>query len=237
MIIFNTMKNVGLIILFFLLSLQPIFCQESAVKSVDSLYKEDQFYAGITYDLLGKIPTGISQRGFSFGFHVGFIKDMPINKKRNVALGIGLGFSLNSFNQNLLINKDATGNYTYTVLDDVTTYSKNKFSEHLVEIPFEFRWRTSTPTDYKFWRVYTGFKIGYLLSSRSKYVGDLGTLKYHGIPDFNKFQYGLTLSAGYNTWNFYVYYALNPLLSKNAALNGQPTDMNAVKIGLMFYVL
>ncbi len=222
---------------FLIMSMVGSFAQEVPIKDVDSLYKEDQFYAGITYNLIDKKPAGLSQNGFSFGFHFGFIKDMPINKKRNLAFGIGLGYSTNAFNQNLLINKDNIGDPNYSILNDASTFTKNKFSQHLIEVPFEFRWRTSNPTEYKFWRIYTGFKISYVLASNTKYVGDLGTLKYRGIADFNDIQYGLTLSMGYNTWNFYVYYALNPLFKSDAKLDEKSIELKAIKIGLMFYVL
>lgn len=212
--------------------------QDNNTKIVDSLYKEDQFYAGVTYNLIGNKPNDLSQKGFSLGFHAGFIKDMPINKDRNVAIGIGLGYSANSFNQNLLIVKDDVGNINYSIIDESTvTFSRNKFSQHLVELPIEFRWRTSTPTNYNFWRIYTGFKIGYVFANTTKFKGDLGGYKYTNIDDFNKFQYGLTVSMGYNTWNLYLYYALNPIFSSDAKLNGETIDMNAIKIGLMFYVL
>lgn len=211
--------------------------QEEVIKEIDSLYKEDQFYAGITYNLLGKRADDINQSGFSLGFHLGFIKDMPINKNRNVAIGIGLGYSANSYNQDLFINQDDIGNFTYTVLEDSETYSKNKFSTHLIEIPLEFRWRTSTPKVYNFWRIYTGVKFGYTLINSSKYEGDLGRIKYTSNNDFNRFQYGLTLSAGYNTWNIHVYYGLNPIFSEDVEIDGRHLDFNAVKIGLMFYIL
>jgi len=71
----------------------------------------------------------------------------------------------------------------------------------------------------------------------AKYVGKTESFTYNGITDFNKFQYGVSLCAGYNTWNFYVYYALNPIFSSNAKIDGQTIDMNALKIGLMFYIL
>jgi hypothetical protein len=200
-------------------------------------YKEDQFYAGITYNLFGKKESDISQSGFSTGFHFGFIKDMPINKNRNVAIGLGIGYSTNSFNQNILVNKDNTGNLNYSILDGGNVYTKNKFSMHLVEIPIEFRWRTSTETEYSFWRIYTGFKFGYVFANTTKHIGDLGTIKYNNIKDFNKIQYGLTLSMGYSTWNVYMYYALNPIFSSDAKLNGSSIGMNAIKIGLMFYIL
>jgi hypothetical protein len=211
--------------------------QEETSKEVDSLYKEDQFYAGITYNLLGKRSDNIDQSGFSLGFHLGFIKDMPINKNRNLAIGIGLGYSANSYNQDLFINQNDTGDFLYTILEDSETYSKNKFSTHLIEIPLEFRWRTSTPKEYNFWRIYAGIKLGYTLINTSKYEGDLGRIKFTSNNDFNRFQYGLTLSAGYNTWNIHVYYGLNPIFSEDAEIDGRHLDFNAVKIGLMFYIL
>ncbi|MDO7173392.1 porin family protein [Mariniflexile sp. AS56] len=213
------------------------YSQTDSISKVDEHYKEDQFYIGITYNLLGNKPTDLSQSGFSSGLHFGIVKDMPLNEARNVALGIGLGYSLNSFNQNLLIDKDASGTVTYAVLDDGSTYSKNKYTNQLLELPIEFRWRTSTPSEYNFWRIYAGFKVGYLVSSTTKYKGDLGYLKHRNISDFNKLQYGVTLSAGYNTWNLYIYYGLNPIFSNDATLNGSTIKANTLKAGLMFYIL
>jgi hypothetical protein len=227
-----------IIIILFALCCQWSFSQDEVVKETDSLYKEDQFYAGVTYNLLGKTTNGVSQSGFSTGFYLGYIKDMPINKNRNVAIGIGLGFATNSFNQNILIAKDVSGNPIYSVLDGTSGgYSKNKFSTNTIELPIEFRWRSSNGTDYEFWRIYTGFKLGYMFAHAAKFNGDLGSYKYSDINDFNEFQYGLTLSAGYNTWNVYIYYGLNSIFNKDAILNGESLDMNEIKIGLMFYIL
>jgi hypothetical protein len=224
-------------ILLILLSVHLCYSQEDSISSVDNFYKEDQFYIGATYNLLGKKPKDVSQSGFSSGIHFGIIKDMPLNEERNVALGVGLGYSLNSFIQNLLIEKDSNGNITYTILEGSTTYSKNKYTNQLIELPIEFRWRTSTPTEYKFWRIYTGFKLGYLVTSTTKFKGDSGSFKHRNISDFNKLQYGLTLSVGYNTWNFYMYYGLSPIFSDKAILNGNDIKTNTIKVGLMFYIL
>lgn len=224
--------------LFFLIIIsQYSFSQEKEAEAIDSLYKEDQFYAGISYNILGKKPSNLSQKGFSLGFHLGFIKDIPFNKDRNIGMGIGLGYSANSFNQNLKISKDSNGDYIYELLEDVNSYSKNKFSEHLIELPIEFRWRTSNAVKYDFWRIYTGFKIGYVIANTSKYIDGNETIKNSGINSFNDFQYGLTLCFGYNTWNFYAYYALNPILSNTVTIDDKSLDMNAIKIGLMFYIL
>ncbi len=227
----------GFFIVLLMLGFQCAFSQDTQNKAVDSLYKEDHFYIGITYNLLGNIPKSLKQSGFSSGFHLGYIKDMPINKNRNVSIGIGVGYSANSFNQNLLVNRDGSRNFEYSILTDSDTYSKNKFSMHLVELPIEFRWRTSTASNYDFWRIYTGFKLGYVFTHTTKHVGDLGALKYSNVSGFNDFQYGVTLSIGYGTWNLHLYYAINPIFSSDTKVDGNKIAMNAVKLGLMFYIL
>ncbi|MFD1616046.1 porin family protein [Gelatiniphilus marinus] len=230
------MKNIFLAI-FFIMGFNCVYSQNTKGTVTDSLYKEDHFYAGITYNLLAGTPESIKQSGFSTGFHLGYIKDMPFNKGRNIALGIGLGYSANSFNQNLLVNKETSGLFEYSILNDKSSYSKNKISMHLIELPLEFRWRTSTPTNSDFWRVYTGFKLGYLVMHTAKHVGDLGVLKYSNVNNFETVQYGLTLSIGYGTWNLHLYYALSPIFNKKATINGSSINIKAIKVGLVFYIL
>ena len=211
--------------------------QNDSIRVIDEKYREDQFYLSITYNLLGQKPTDLSQRGFSSGFHFGFIRDFPINERRNVAIGVGLGLSSNSYNQNMLIARQPSGEFNYSIINDSISFSKNKFTTYLVEMPLEFRWRTSTAKDYKFWRIYTGFKIGYVFYNSSKFNGSLGKFKNSNISDINNLQYGLTLSAGYSTWNAHIYYGLNSIFDKNAKIDEQIIGMSSVKIGLMFYIL
>ena len=227
-------------IILFLFFSTLIFGQTSVkdTTSIDYEYREDQFYISFTYNLLGKKLDGISQSGFSSGFHVGFIRDMPINKKRNVAIGLGLGFSSNSYNQNLLIEKNNDQEIEYSILDkSVTDYTKNKFSTYLIEIPLEFRWRTSTPTDYNFLRVYPGFKLSYLVYNSSKFKSNEGDILLSKINDFNNLQYGIMLNAGYSNINAHFYYALNNIFKDKANVNGEQIGMSAIKIGLIYYIL
>lgn len=203
------------------------------VKVIDSLYREDQFYIGLTYNLLQNRPSGLSQNSFSSGLHIGFLRDIPLNKRRNHAIAIGLGYSMNDFRQNLKIT-ELDGKFNYEIDND---FDKNKIALHYVELPIELRWRTSTIQSHRFWRIYTGFKLSYLFLNKSKFVGPETTYKYFGNDDFNKFQYGAYISFGYNTWNFHAYYGLNSLLKSEAKLDGKSIDMNTLNIGLMFYIL
>ena len=85
---------------------------------------------------------------------------------------------------------------------------------HSVEVPIEFRWRTSTPSKYKFWRVYGGVKLAYNFAMSSKFKDDFETVDTKNIQEFNQFQSGLFVSAGYSTWNLYIYYGLTPLFDE-----------------------
>lgn len=234
------MKYVFLFV--FLIALTPnLRAQETNLindKTVDSLYKEDQFYIGVTYNLVGKKPSGLSQNGFSSGFHFGFIKDMPFNEGRNNAIGVGLGLSFNSFNQNLLISESENEIEDFQIIDDgEIKFSKNKFSMYMLELPIEYRWRTSTASEYKFWRIYTGLRIGYVFANSSKFEGEPENIKLANINALNSLQYGASISAGYNTWNFYFYYGLNAIFKSEAKVNAETIEANAIKVGLMFYIL
>lgn len=218
-----------------LLGLQSISGQESeSVTQIDSLYREDQIYFSITYNILNEKPSYISQNGFSSGFHLGFIRDLPINKNRTIALGLGLGVSANSFNQNLRISK-VNNQFEFHILSE-GDFDKNKFDLYQVAIPFEFRWRTSSPEIYKFWRIYTGFKFGYVFASRSKFINVNETDRLSIEGAINKFQYGLTLSVGYDNWNLRLYYGLNSIF-KNQTLDQDTLNVKALKLGLIFYIL
>ena len=202
---------------------------------IDSLYREDQFYFGVTLNTLQKKPAGLNQSKFSSGFSAGFLRDMPINKRRTLALASGLGFSYNAYNQNIEIS-GSNKTSVYTIIESNSSYSKNRFTQFLVEVPLEFRWRTSTYESHKFWRIYGGLKLGYLLYDRSVYQDSQDKLVVTANADFNKFQYGAYISSGYNTFNVYAYYGLNPLF-KSAKINNQPLDMNVMNIGVIFYIL
>ncbi len=234
------MKFTFLLFIFFIGHLG--FSQEEDIDKTELYkdYREDQFYASVTYNLLNEKPRKVSQSGFSSGFHFGFIRDMPINQKRNFAIGLGLGISTNSYNIKNLLIEEVNNEVVFSIIDESEfSVSKNKFTTYLVEVPLEIRWRTSTPADYNFWRIYTGFKVGYLLYNSTKFKSNAGNQNLSNINNFNKFQYGLTLSAGYGTWNFHMYYGLNSIFDDNTMLSetGEAINMKSIKIGLMFYIL
>ena len=235
MVAFFIMKQLFFLIGFILINTIQSFGQDSLL--ISKKYFEDQLYIGITYNILTNKPESLEQRGLSIGYQMGFIKDIPLNKKGSFALGIGLGYGYNKFNQNLRIS-DQVDAFS---LVDLSKDGKNKFETHVIEIPIEIRFRiTSTPTVYKFWRIYIGGKISYVFASKSLYEDNIdGTnqiIKNNPIPYQARWQYGPQISFGYSTFNFYTYYNLNNLFENapNNSLN--VNDLRTFKVGLQFYI-
>lgn len=233
------MKKLCLLIVGFILSL-PIAAQQvapGAASVIDSLYREDQFYIGLTFHLLHDLPEEVTQKGFSGGLHLGFIRDFPLNKRRNIAIGVGAGWSINTYGQELFIGEDPNGQTIFRDLNALEIeYDTNRFSTQLVELPLEFRWRTSVPESYRFWRIYTGLKLGYIYHFKSNFRQEGNQVVQTDVPELERFRLGTTFTFGYNTFNFHVYYNLNPFF-KDAQLNNTEFGVHTFKVGLMFYLL
>ena len=232
--------KLGLFYVLTLLSLLSYGQEERflAFPEVDSLYREDQIYIAGTFHIIGNRPSGISQSAFSGGLHAGIIRDMPFNKRRNWALGVGLGYSINTYNQDLLIIPDSGNGTQFREINDDDNLEKNRFYTHIIEMPIELRWRTSTPESYKFWRVYAGMRLGYMNYFRSDFVSEEGLELSDKSPDgLERFRMGATLTFGWNTFNFHVYYSLNNLFDKSVNVIDQDGALQVIKVGLMFYIL
>ncbi|MGV9003284.1 porin family protein [Flavobacterium sp.] len=204
--------------------------------AVDSLYREDQFYISVSYCLMQNKPDNFQQTKFSPGISLGFLRDMPINKNRTLAFAAGIGYTLNTYNQNVAIFPNGQ-NYDYQIVPDNITFSKDRFTFHTIDVPIEFRWRNSTPESTKFWRVYTGVKFSYLFYDEYKLNTSAGNFKISNNKDLNPFQYGVYVAAGWNTVNIYAYYGLNSFFKSDTKIDGQPLEVNGINFGLMFYIL
>lgn len=216
--------------LFFLFSLfisNFSFAQTETKPVIDSLFREDQFYVSVSYNVLQKTPDNFSQYSFSTGLSAGFLRDFPISENRHWAIAPGIGYSFNDLKQNIDFSSISDNTNTELV--------KSRILLHYLDFPLEIRWRNATPDSHKFWRIYGGFMASYLLNGKFKYEGSFGS----GTEDINdllnKFQYATYLTFGFNTWNAYIHYGLNPFFDKNRTAT--ENDVTTLKIGLMFYIL
>ncbi len=204
---------------------------------VDSLYREDQFYIGLSFNLINNEPDGFSQNGFSGGLHLGFIRDMPFNERRNKAIGVGLGWSANTYNSNLLITKDSSNNTVFDLVEEDDEADSNRFYTNLVEMPIQYRWRTSTTTEESFWRIYTGLKLGYLYGFKSSFQNPNGNIEVRNPDGLDRWRYSATLTIGNGSFNAFFQYNLNPLFGDSRLIDGSSIGLQPIKFGIEFYLL
>lgn len=216
----------------YFITLVLVFLSTTSHAQKDSLeigerYWEDQLYLNVSFNTLTNQPNKIDRNTFSFGISAGYIKDIPLVKSSKIAVGIGLGYGFDSFNYRFEIPKE---NPTASKINN--TIIADNIKIHNIEMPIQFRLRTSTVNTYSFWRIYTGVKLSYNMSNSFSYIdsgsGSDKIISASNLPRYNKFQTGLILSAGYGTFNLYLYYGLTPILKDNK---------NIIRIGLSFYFL
>ncbi|MDO4229807.1 MAG: outer membrane beta-barrel protein [Capnocytophaga sp.] len=201
-------------------------------------YLEDQFYVGLTYDYLISKASRVVQHNLSRGIHVGFLRDMPMNDRRNKGIAIGLGYSYDLIYSNITAfsNNNVVEYNIATSLSDLNI-SKNYFQTHTLELPLEFRWRTSTTESHKFWRIYLGVKLGYVFGARNLFKRNEITAFFTNSDLKNQWHFKVFTAFGYNTLNFFVQYNLTPIL-KNAQTEDQTSlKSSLLQMGLMFYIL
>ena len=195
-------------------------------------YREDQFYFGSSYFIQTQPLDEFKQNGFSGNFQFGFIRDFPLNDSSTKAIGIGFGYERNFFTSNIQpIESDS--NIDYRIVVSRFLESKNKISFSSLVIPLEYRWRRSSIDQYKFWRIYSGFKLkkNFPLYSNPSYGSEIT------IDDVEDWTTSIYINAGYNTWNISLEYDLNPLLKNKKTTNGENLNISFFRLGLVFYLL
>lgn len=212
-----------------------VFARLNAQDQTDPLanYLEDQLYFSLQNNSLIKTPDDFKSYGFSNGISFGFIKDIPLNEQRNSGLGVGLGLSFNSFKNNIKLIE--TNGLVNLIIND-EGFDTNKISTNAIEIPIEYRWRTSTPDKFKFWRIYSGIKVSYVYKITYSFVDSSTSYQLKNPDVLNNWQYGLTLNAGYSAFNLYTYFGLSPLY-KEFNINNEKSLVKELKLGLIFYIL
>jgi hypothetical protein len=201
------------IIYYFLIVPFLAFAQKDSL-SIGDRYAEDQLYFSVSYSQFFKQPSTITKSNFSYGLSVGFMKDIILNKAGTVAMAGGIGLGYDFFNHELKLDEENNG----TIFTNDNTNLKNIFK-------------------YSFWRIYTGVKFLYNLNHSFQYTDAAeNQFKYSNVSAYNKLQYGLTISAGYDDFTMNVFYGLTPVFN-NALLNRESVDTKILKFGLVFYFL
>lgn len=217
--------------MFFCFCICVIHAQKDSL-NIGDRYAEDQLYVSVSYAQFLNQPKTVSRSGFSYGLSAGFLKDITLNKQGNFSFALGVGYGFDFFSHELKV-EEVNGT---TIFSNGSSLSSNTFKSHNLEFPIELRWRTSNAKRYDFWRIYTGIKFLYNLSNTFNFDENTTSFSFKNVNAFRNFQYGLTLSAGFDEFNINIFYSLTPIF-ENARINGEQIDTGILKFGLIFYIL
>ncbi|MGC6421197.1 MAG: outer membrane beta-barrel protein [Flavobacteriaceae bacterium] len=207
-------------VLCFLLMLLSFLGWGQEKKDNSSFYREDQFYFGLHYLLLNSSDEAFEQQGLSSRFQIGILRDIPISRNGRWAIAAGIGYEKTSLRTNSQWETEL-GMLSLDYSQDRYT----RFGYHSLSLPFELRWRSSSPSKYAFWRLYAGVKATRNWETAATPKGIL--------QDWIPTAY---FSFGYNTWNLYTSYSLQSIYSNSLDLDAPLSNLKGVALGLVFYV-
>ncbi|MDD4819340.1 MAG: outer membrane beta-barrel protein [Flavobacteriales bacterium] len=205
-----------------------------------SKYLDDQLYISFSYNILTALPDEMREYSFSNTFALGYIRDIPLNKRRNIGLGIGAGLGFHSYYTNLSLTKDEFG-----VLDIHTMgsdeYKSNRFSLQTVDFPIQLRFRGSTADKFNFWRVYAGITASWVYKNSATIKTEIQKIRYYDISPLQTWLFMANLQVGYGKFTVKVDYSINSLFERS--YNGAPlaidglSNVHTCNVGLLVYIL
>jgi len=176
------------------------------------------------------VPSQFEQSLFSGGVNIMLFFDHPIKSSH---FSFAWGACLSSFNIHgpfdLVYKTDSvTKAIQYTSLQKRTTpYHINRIGLKVLEVPFEFRFRSFT--DYQF-KLSLGFKVGYVIQSFRKIYDANMKVKIFDIAGINPWRYGITLRMGWEQLHFTAFYSLSEFFESGKGTGG----INPFSIGIAY---
>lgn len=201
----------------------------------DGPEKFDRIVVDINFNNWVKAPPGIGQKMYSIGGSFYWFKDIPLGEKSNVAFAYGVGFDYHSVHSNGAFEYDVNPDgSTFTNLKPFklpSGYTINKAMFKFVEVPLELRLRTMNSSreermGFNF-RLYLGFKGGYMIGNHTKYRDNTSKVKIYRIENVLPYRYGPTVRIGFNKIAFNAFYSLTPVFEE-----GKGVELIPFSIGI-----
>ena len=207
------------------------FAQSEEVKEKVNKAKDRFVFEFNINQAVREKENGFDLKGFYGGFATYFMYDVVIRESPiSIAPGIGVAVEGYKHNSQLMINDSAT---VFMPFNDTISYKKSKLGLTYIDIPLELRYRSKPNKNNWQWKMAVGFKIGFNVASKWKYVGDefrgvrqdtdvTVKFKEHRIPNIERFRYGVTARGGFGPFNLHFYYSLSEIFEADKGPSIQP---------------
>jgi hypothetical protein len=226
------MRTLPFLLSFFVLSAglsAQIGLPKDSSKTKDKIAKQDYIILNFNWNAWLNAGDEVEVSPFSRGFEVALMYDQPLGKSP-FALGFGLGLCTENIFTNAFLRSNSYSvvwqSIDKTINPQGTTreWDRYKLGTTILELPLEVRFRLN-PKKRNTFKVTAGFKIGYVVHSKDKYVGpnylydsqgqqsnldeslSMKTEDLHGI---NKLRYSVYGRIGYGRFALNFQYGLQP---------------------------
>lgn len=193
------MKKVGLL---FILAL--FVSSLSAQIITDKTSKKFTVGFDLYTDILTQTPADYDSRTINQGFNVFGTYNFALGKSaHSFSLGIGIR-SQNFYSNTAIADLNAD---TISFVPITNNYKRSKINLVYLDFPAELRFRFDNK-----WKLGVGFKLGIVIDSKTKYIGDITAIgprvheKSKKINSLENLTFGPTLRLGYKWFNIFAYY-------------------------------
>jgi hypothetical protein len=228
------MRNTAFLLSFLILATglsgQIVGLPKDSSKTKDKIAKQDYIILNFNWNAWLNGGDKVDVSPFSRGFEIALMYDQPLGKSP-FALGFGLGLSTeNIFTNALLRSKNDSVDWVSidkTINPDNTTnreWDRYKLGTTILELPLEVRFRLN-PKKRNTFKVTAGFKLGYVVHSKEKYVGpnylydkdgqqsnldQTLSMKTEDLFGINRLRYSVYGRIGYGRFALNFQYGLQP---------------------------
>lgn len=189
--------------------------------------KQDWFFYDVGHARLLETPAGVENSPWGNSHSLSFMFEKLLGKSP-VSLALGFGYSSVNYRNNLRVSADEqTGAAKFSSIPDSIGYDKNKTNAKYFEIPLEIRFRTKPNKEGRFFRWYLGARPGVRLGGYSQFSNDELDVRYHGLPELNRWRMAVYSRIGFGRISLFALYDLLPVYDYNQSPTLFVNDVDA----------
>lgn len=182
--------------------------------------------ADVYTDIWMNVPSDISTRTINQGANVFMMYNLQLSDSK-AAFAFGLGFSNHNMYGDFVIKDVKADSIVLTPIPSSVSYSKSKMSLTSLDLPLELKLKLDNGVKFGI-----GFKIGWIISSKTKYKGDIDDVEHKtkdiGINQLENFAYGATVRVGYKIVNVFCNYQISKVFQTGKG----PDKLYPISVGL-----
>lgn len=181
----------------------------------ESIKKKFTIGADVYTDIWQGLPDGVESRTINQGATAFGMFNFQLGESIT-SFSIGLGIRNHNLYTNSKIDDFRGDTIVLTPIPDDVDYKRSKINLVYLDVPAEFKIRMENG-----FKVTVGFKVGWLIDSKEKYVGDIYNTTL-GVKEKSKkiwhtesISYGPTFRVGYKFISLYGYYQISDVFKRN----------------------